>query len=288
MKIAAAYETSFNKTLIDEIKSKITGNLKNIYIGLLMTIPELYCQQLHKTKNDGILENFAIAVLSLSTNIFNKEDGDETVLIEIMCTMSNAEIRKICATYQQTFGKRLEQRIREDKNGNFKRLMMILCSGSRDEGLILDSKAAKSDAEALRKHFSKIITDDKPIIDLLSSKSFAQIKLINKEYKKLTRCTLEKSVKKNISDNLKDALIAIIRTSNDRSHYYARRISKAINNYLVENKSLGRLIVARAEIDLIDIKEEFTRIFRKPLKSCLKNEISGSYRYALLTLLDEN
>lgn len=288
LKIAAAYESSFGRSLIEEIKSKTSGNVKQLFTSLLIPIPELYCHQFYKTKKDSILENFAVAVLSLSTNIFDGEDGDETVLIEIMCTMSNAEIRKICATYQHMFGKRLEQRIREDKNGNFKRLMIILSAGSRDESVTIDLKAAKSDAEVLQKHFSKIITDEKPIIDLLSTRSYAQIMLISQEYKKLTRSSLEAAVKKNISGNLKEALLAIIRISNNRSNCYARRINKAINNHLIDNRSLSRLIVVRSEIDLMDIKEEFTRIFRKPLKSCFKKDITGSYGHALLTLIGDN
>lgn len=288
MRIIAAYKESFGKCLIEEIKSKVSGNVKYLFISLLTSVPELYSQQVHKTRKEGIIENFAIAVLSLSTNFFDGDDGDETVLIEIMCTMSNAEIRKICATYQQMFGKRLEQKIREEKNGNFKRMMTILSAGSRDESEVLDLKAAKSDAETLHKHFDKIITDEKPIIDLFCSKSYAQIKLINQEYKKLTRSSLEKSVKRNISGNVKEGLMAIIRTSKNRSDYYARRLNKSINNHVIDDRSLGRLIVARSEIDLMDIKDEFNRLFRKPLKSCLKHEISGSYKYALLTLLGDN
>lgn len=288
MQIATAYEASFDKSLAEDIKSKISGSVGNLFSSLLMSIPELYCHQLHKTKNEGMLETFAHALLSFSTNIFDGEVGDESILIEVMCTMSNIEIRKICATYQQMYGTRLEQRIRENKSGNFKKLLMILCTGSRDESQIVNTKAARTDAEALQKHFSKIITDEKPIIDVLCRKSFAQIKLIAREYKKLTRSSLEQSVKRNFSDNLKDALLAIIRTSNNRSEYHARRLNKAINNYVTESRSLSRLIVTRSEIDLIDIKEEFNRIFRKPLKTCLKNEISGSYKHALLSLLDEN
>lgn len=250
-----------------------------------MTVPEFYCSQLRKNKADGIIEGFAKAVLTLSTDIFDSEASDESVLIEIMCTMSNNEIRKICATYQQLFGKRLEQGIREDKTGNFKKLLKVLAAGNRDESLKVDLNEARSQAKELNKHLSKTMTDEKAIIEMLCLKSFAQIALIVDEFKKLTGNSLEKTVKKNISDNLKDALIAIIRTSKDLSEYYARRVNKAINNYLLDNRSLHQLIIVRSEVDLMDIKKEFNRIFRKTIKSCLEDEISGSYKYALMTLL---
>ena len=225
--------------------------------------------------------------MSSSLDFFEK-DGDEHVLIEIMCTKSNGEIRKILATYQQLYGKRLEQGIREYKTGNFKNILKILSAAKRDESETTDLKAANDDAETLKKQFKKTTIEEKPIIELLCAKSYTQIKLIAEQYKKLGGSSLEKAVKRNFSDSVKDALLAIIRMSRCPSEYYARRINKAINNYLLDDRALGRLIITRSEIDLMNIKEEFARVFRKSIKDCLKKEITGSYKLALLTLLGEN
>lgn len=288
--IAAAYKADVNKNLIDDIKLKIKGSVKNIYAGLLMSVPEFYCRQLRKMKNEGEIENVTIAVLTmnLSTDFFDGDDGDDSVLIEIMCTMSNNEIRKICATYQQLFGKRLEQGIRESKTGNFRKLLKALAVGNRDESGVVDVAAAKIDAEILRNNLGKYSINEKELINFFSVKSFAYIKAVSDEYKKLSGFSLEKSVKKKVTDSLRKAFIAIIRTSNNSSEFFARRINKAINNFKLDDRSLGRLIVVRSEIDLVDIKQEFSRIFRNSLKSRLKGDIAGSYRHALLLLLGEN
>lgn len=287
LRIADAYKASNKKSLIDEIKSKVSGNLKSVYINLLMTPQELYCRTLRKTRNDGFIENVVVAVLQSSLDLSEGESGDDDVLIEIMCTGTNSEIRKICATYQQLFGKRLEQSIREDKTGNFKRMLQCLSAGGRDESPTTDLKSAKFAAEELKKAFSHTLVDEKSIVELFCITSYAQIKLISAEFLKINGKPLEKAIKKKIGDNVKEALVAIIRCANNRTEYYARRINKAINNHLLDNRSLGRLIVVRSEIDLMNIKEEFTRIFRKQLKMCLKNEVHGSYRHAILTLLGE-
>jgi Annexin len=289
LEIAAAYKTDVKKNLIDEIKLKISGSVKNVFVGLLTSIPEFYCRQLRKMKNDGALENVTIAVLTmnLSTDFFDGDDGEDSVLIEIMCTMSNSEIRKICATYQQLFGKRLEQGIRESKTGNFRKLLKILSAGNRDESTAVDVAAAKSDAEELKKNLAKYSVDEKQLVEVFSVRSFAHIKVVSDEYKKLTGTSLAKSVKKKVSDSLRKAFLAIIRTAINSIEFFARRISKAINNHMIDDRSLGRLVIVRSEIDLLDIKEEFNRIFRKPLKSCLKGDIKGTYKLALLTLLGE-
>lgn len=256
-----------------------------------MSVPEFYCWQLRKTKHDGILGDVAVAVLTFSTDFhdyIDGEGGDDDVLIEIMCTMSNSEIRKICATYQIMFGKRLEQGIREHKKGKFKKLLKILIQAKRVETAEIDETAAKTDAETLRKNLEKSLPDEMQIVEILCARSFIQIKLIDEYYKKIFKITLEKAIKQKFTDTVKNALVAIIRTANNPREFYARRISKAINYFALDGRSLGRLIVVRSEIDLMDIKDEFNRIFRKPLKSCLKGVIAGSYKLALLTLIGDN
>lgn len=285
--VAAAYKTICKKSLIDDIKSKVSGSLKNVYINLLMTPQELYCRTLRKTRNDGFIENVVVAVLSSSLDLREGESGDDDVLIEIMCTGTNSEIRKICATYQQLFGKRIEQSIREDKSGNFKRMLECLAAGNRDESPTTDLKSAKIAAEELKKAFSQTLPDEKPIVELFCTTSYAQIRLISAEFRKIQGKSLEKSVKKKFGDNVKEALVAIIRCANNRPEYFARRINKAINNHQLDNRSLGRLIVVRSEVDLMNIKEEFSRLFRKQLKLCLKNEVHGSYKHAILTLIGD-
>lgn len=255
-----------------------------------MPTPEFYCRQLRKTKHDAIVADVAISILTFSTDFHDYCDGDkgdDEVLIEIMCAMSNNEIRRICATYQQMFNKRLEQGIRDDKIGNFKKLLQLLAAGSRDESTVVNEESARKDAELLKKYLKNSLTDEMPVIEILCKRSFAQLKAVNQEYKRLTGSSLEKSFKKNFSDSVKDALIAIIRTANNPLEFYARRINKVIIGYSLDSRSLGRLIVVRSEIDLMDIKGEFNQIFRKSLKSCLKHEISGSYKHALLTLLGD-
>ena len=171
---------------------------------------------------------------------------------------------------------------------NFKKLLKILSEGNRDESLIVDIAGAKKDAETLKKNFERSSTDEKQLIEIFSMKSFGHINIIRCEFKKITGKSLEHSIKKCVTDSLKKAVLAIVRNANNPSEFFARCIKKAIDNHILDERSLGRMIIVRSEIDLMDIKEEFNRIFRKPLMSCFKGDISGSYREALLTLLGGN
>ena len=54
----------------------------------------------------------------------------ERVLIEILCTRTNQEIREIVRCYQSEFGRDLEKDIRSDTSGHFERLLVSMCQVS--------------------------------------------------------------------------------------------------------------------------------------------------------------
>lgn len=81
---------------------------------------------------------------------------DEDVLLEVMCTMSNAEIKQIGAFYYRMYGRSLEQTLRDDTSGSVKRLYTSLSVGGRDESMVTNIESARSDAQALKKAVSII------------------------------------------------------------------------------------------------------------------------------------
>ena len=53
------------------------------------------------------------------------------------------------------------------------------------------------------------------------------------------------------------------------------------------DRQLVRLVVTRCEIDMTEIKEAFERLFGESLKSMIKGDTSGSYKYGLYALIGE-
>lgn len=213
---------------------------------------------------------------------------DEDVLIEVMCTMSNAEIKQIGATYYRMYGRSLEETLRGDTSGNVKRLFTSLSVGGRDESMITNIESARNDAQALKKAgVDRWGTDESEFNRILCLRNYEQLKLICEEYKKLTGNTLEKDIKKEFSGDIEDTLLAIIRVANNRPEFFARRLHKSMAGMGTNDRSLIRLCVTRSEIDLQDIKEEYQRFYSKSLKSWLKGDTSGHYRNALYALCGE-
>lgn len=66
----------------------------------------------------------------------------ESVLIEIMCSRTNAQIAELRNAYEQMYRSTLEKDLIGETSGHFKRLLVSLCSGGRDESIQTDAVRA--------------------------------------------------------------------------------------------------------------------------------------------------
>lgn len=206
-----------------------------------------------------------------------------------MCGLTNREINNINVTYGRMFGKTLEETLKADTSGCFKRLMVALSTGNRDESMITDINAARIDAQELKDAGAgRWGTDESAFNRILCTRNNAQIKLISEEYEKLTGRTLEKDIKKEFSGDIEDGLVAILRCASNRSEFFAKKLHGSMAGIGTDDRALIRLVVTRCEIDMMDIKEAFQKKYGKSLKSFIKGDTSGDYKHALYALLGEN
>lgn len=269
MDIVRTYKTAYGKDLVSDIKSEVSGNFERLLVSLLTSTNELYARDLYEAMSGG--------------------GTDEDVLIEVMCSMTNGEIREICATYYRMFGRSLEQELQGDTSGHFKRLMTSLSCGHRDESMATDINAARTDAAELKRAgVDKWGTDESAFNRVLCLRNYEQIKLIAQEYEKLAGNSLEKDIKREFSGDIEDGLLAILRVAQNRQEFFARRLHKSMAGLGTKDNSLIRLVIYRCEVDMMDVKEAFQRKFGKTLKSFIKGDTSGHYKHALYALIGED
>lgn len=287
--IVRAYKTAYGKDLLEDIRSETSGNFQNLLLSLCVPKYEFYCHELHE------------AISGAGT--------DEDALIDMMCTMSNQEIREINYMYSRLYGNSLENSLRSDTSGHMKRLLTSLAVGGRDESMRADVNSARQDAEALKRAgVDRWGTDESEFNRILCLRNYEQLKLICEEYQKLTGNDLEKDIKREFSGDIEDALLAIIRVARNRPEFFARRLHKSMAGLGTDDRALIRLVIMRCEIDMMDVKDEFVRYYGKTLKSFIKGDtsgkciwfmydlsmniffvsIAGHYKHALYALIGEN
>nr|XP_054774895.1 uncharacterized protein LOC129283083 [Lytechinus pictus]XP_054774896.1 uncharacterized protein LOC129283083 [Lytechinus pictus]XP_054774897.1 uncharacterized protein LOC129283083 [Lytechinus pictus] len=265
-KIARQFKQMFGKDLLKELKSELSGKLLDVVQGLMMTPAQYDAYQLNK------------AVKGLGTN--------EEILIEILCTRTNSSIEAIKTVYEDAYGEELEEAIADDTSGHFERLLVSVLQGSRPEGDEVDPDKAKADAEALYKAGeAKWGTDESRFNVIMMSRSYAQLRATFEEYGKLGKHDIEQSIKREMSGDLKDAMLTVVRCVRNKHKYFSDKLYKTMKGAGTDDDTLKRIVISRAEVDMLNIKGEFQSAYQQSLGQFIADDTSGDYKKILLALV---
>ncbi|VEN36445.1 unnamed protein product [Callosobruchus maculatus] len=222
LQIAVEFKTMYGKDLIKDLKSELSGNFEKLVVAMMTPLPEYYAKELHD------------AMSGIGT--------DEDVLIEILCTMSNQEIRTIREAYQAIYESDLEEDLRADTSGTFKRMMVSLCTANRDENPSVDMDQVRDDAAKLAeagelqmgtdesafnavlaiqdapKYFAKQLnnaisgagTDDNSLMRIVVTRSEIDMEDIKRAYASKYGESLREAIKSDAGGSYEDGLLGLI------------------------------------------------------------------------------
>ncbi|XP_072515034.1 annexin A4 [Salminus brasiliensis] len=263
--IKDAYKRAVGKELADDMKSELTGNFEKVVIGLLMTAPVYDAYELR--------------------NAIKGAGTDEACLIEILSSRTNSEIKTLTATYNKEYGKSLEDDVCGDTSGMFKRVLVSLLTAGRDEGNTVDEALAVQDAkEIYEAGEARWGTDEVKFLTVLCVRNRNHLLRVFEEYKRISGRDIEDSIKREMSGCLEEIFLAIVRCIKSKPGFFAERLYKSMKGLGTTDSILIRVMVSRSEIDMLDIKAEFLKMYGKTLHSFIKGDTSGDYRKILLEL----
>ncbi|XP_076875984.1 annexin A4 [Brachyhypopomus gauderio] len=264
--IKTVYKRDIGKDLAEDLKSELSGHFEKVAVGLLMTPPVYDAYELkHAIKGAGT---------------------DEACLLEILASRSNAEIRAFTAAYTQEYGKNLEEDISGDTSGMFKRVLVSLLTAGRDESTVVDEALAKKDAKDMYDAGeARWGTDEAKFLTILCVRNRNHLLRVFQEYQSIAGRDIEDSIKREMSGNLEEVFLAIVRCIKSKPAFFAERLHKSMKGIGTTDSILVRVIVSRCEVDMVDIKAEFLKMYGKTLHSYIKGDTSGHYGKILLELI---
>jgi len=264
--IKTAFKQAYGKDLIKELKSELSGNYERLVIGLMRKPVEYDAYCLHKAMEGA--------------------GTDEAVLIEILASRSNAEIREINEVYKTLYKKNLEKELQSETSGHFRRLLVSLNNASRNENTSVDYNKARQDAENLYKAGEKKWgTDEAAFNVVMASRSHTQLRATFDEYKKIANRDIVKSLEGEFSGYILKGMLAIVGVSRDAPSYFASQFYKSMKGLGTSDDDLIRAAITRSEVDMEEIKQRFNVMYKSSLAKFISNDTSGDYKHLLLGIV---
>ncbi|XP_053556929.1 annexin A11-like [Bombina bombina] len=269
LQIALSFKTAYGKDLIKDLKSELSGNFEKAVLAMLKA-PSVYdAYEIHE------------AIKGAGT--------DEACIIEILSSRSNAEIQEINRVYKTEFKKTLEQAIKSDTSGHFQRLLISLSQGNRDESSHVDMTLVQRDVQELyAAGENRLGTDESKFNAILCARSRPHLNAVFSEYQRMCNRDLEKSICREMSGDLESGMLAVVKCLKNTQAFFAERLHKAMKGAGTKDKALIRIMVSRSEVDLLDIRTEYKRLYGKSLYTDITGDTSGDYQKMLLKLCGGN
>ncbi|KAM3928651.1 annexin A13 [Leptodactylus fuscus] len=264
--IKQKFKTMYGKELEKVLKSDLSGNFEKTVLALLDRPCEFDAKELRK------------AMKGAGTN--------ESVLIQILCTRANQQIRNIKESYKRIFDRDLEADVKSDTSGYFRKILISLLQANRDEGLEINEQRAGEDAKRLYEAGEgRWGSDESEFNVILATRNYMQLRATFKAYEILHGKNIEDVIKSETSGDLKKAYLTIAQCTKDCQGYFAKKLYKAMKGAGTDEDTLIRILVTRAEIDLQTIKEKYQELYKKSLADAIKSDTSGDFGRLLIALL---
>uniref|UniRef100_A0A671SCR4 Annexin n=1 Tax=Sinocyclocheilus anshuiensis TaxID=1608454 RepID=A0A671SCR4_9TELE len=217
--------------------------------------------------------------------IYNAMKGagtNEATIIEILAHRTIAQRQKIKEAFKQSVGKELLDCLKSELTGNFEMVVV---------GLMMP--APVYDAYELKNAIKGAGTEEACLIDILASRSKAEIKEIIATYKKEHGKSLEDDVCGDTSGMFQRVLVSLLTAGRDESTKVdeAQAVQDAKDIYEAGEAHWGTdevkfltVLCVRNRNHLLRVFQEYQKISGRDIEDSIKREMSGCLEDAFLAI----
>lgn len=262
------YKKMYNVPIQTDIKSKLSSSLQEITLDLFDLSYELDARELHRA-----LTSFM---------------ADDNTIIEIFATRPKSHLDLIQKIYKKFYKNSIRDDIRKLKSKEFSEFLLTILTVQRPTQQTISNNDAYNISKDIIKHGLKTYgTDVNLFKDVFLEKSREDLILISRAFFELYKKSLYDSIESEASGRnaklLKGILFGIITPA----QWFAKKIFKSIDGLGTDEKTLNRVMVSRAEIDMDAIREYYFRDRKTDIKNDIHGDTSGTYRKILINLSEK-
>ncbi|KAM3599460.1 uncharacterized protein V6R79_005919 [Siganus canaliculatus] len=262
--IKVVYEGSTGERLEDDLESALRSDLEKVCMALIKT-PAHFDAWLIRQATKGL-------------------GTDEDILTEVLATRSYQEIQDIKRVYNEVYEDDLEEVIKDETSGDFTTALLALMNAKKPVNAEVDMAMAQVDAQTLFEASEDAGIDVSVFIDILTSRSGAQLVKTFQHYASISDVSLPKAVDMELSGDIEHCLIDIVKVAWSTPAFFAEKLHNAMKGHGTCEETLIRVLVSRSEVDLKKILEEYRAMYDKSLQEHIQEETDGHFQAVLLAL----
>ena len=265
LQICNYFAEKYGKSLYSELKSKLSGYFKSIAIHLFLHPITFVAKNLKKG-----LKGFS---------------ADETVVLEALTSHTQEELRQIEEAFKAETGKDLSKEIEKNFSGSLKKNLLNLLNVPRGENHNPDKAKCEKLAQLLIDVGEPNWSGDENVFkEVFIQSSPEELVMIGRFYLKKCGNNMLDVIDQKVSGKNKTLLREVLFNNIIPQELYAEKVYLAIKGLGTNNTLLNRVLVARNEIDMDDIRDFYQTKYNVSMREDIMGDTSGIYQTLCLVL----
>ena len=262
------YKKKFPNLIQKDIQTQLSGDFGKLVLNLFDLPYEYDARELHR-----------------SLTSFKK---DEKAIIEIIITRPRSHLTLVQKIYKKFYNVSLKNDILNLSDKTFSEFLITILASNRPSGLTLKPNDAYNIAKDIIKNGVKQYGKNVNLFkQLFVDRSREDLIMISRAFYDLYKKNLYDVIDNEISGTnkklIKDILFGLITPA----QWFAKKAYKAMKGAGTDEKTLNRVIVSRAEIDMEDIRDYYFRDRNTDLRNDIDGDCSGAYGQLLMNLSEK-
>uniref|UniRef100_A0AAQ4PN29 Annexin n=1 Tax=Gasterosteus aculeatus aculeatus TaxID=481459 RepID=A0AAQ4PN29_GASAC len=192
---------------------------------------------------------------------------DENAIVELLGSRTNKQRVPMVSAYKTTYGKDLAKDLKSELTGNFENLVLAMIKSP-----------SHFDASELREAIKGAGTDEACLIEILSSRSNAEICEITRIYKAEYGKTLEDAITSDTSGHFRRLLVSLCQVA-------AKLYAAGENKVGTDESQFNAILCARSKPHLRAVFQEYQQMCGRDIEKSVCREMSGNLESGMVAVV---